>query len=395
MQSLPWSAHMAKTIRGLCVPALAYCIPAGVDTPKSLEDWMEVPLKDRLPGVFELAAQASVLAVAAQALQDPRVAQNVASIHTARLGALKEFLTQLPPSAYDLPISERIIQLRKQPPDFMSPVRQQELMDGTARLIATQLGPFRQPYPKPVPMVVEEEDLEVYTPPSPDDSESDRASSVESSLGLNPERVPERERKVPKRFEAGPHTGSKKRGKEKASVIVKPTRKGRHKPLPPGGVSRIGSVSERGAIYKRNPYAKRALMPTVSEISALQVAAASSNAAAVAAAVASSTEAGLKASITVLENQVVALQKIIDSEPDRLNGAVAAARLKERSKAGEQSMLSFREGLNAAMRISNNKEVRSEGSSSSACKPPTSAGGGSGVWGRMLQRSPGGSPLSD
>ena len=140
----------------------------------------------------------------------------------------------------------------------------------------------------------------------------------------------------------------------------------RIKQLPSGVVSRIGSIDPRTGIkYSREMYAPQ--MAGNSIRSAVDTAAAVSSA--VALSEARHTLELLKAAHV---SELRALQILLDVANDQLKDAtmlkdkaVAAAKLKERSICAEKVKIATYDGMNAAVRLMNKKEVRSSSSGAS------------------------------
>ena len=363
-KGMPWCVHLAPTLKGLTVQ-MGYSIAGvGVTDLSSLQIFIDGPLEDRIDQLFELAADAVEVEVAAQATQDQRAAQTVRVRFMAKLKSMREKYDGMKLSNYDEPLESRILTLADDAQHMvLSPLRK-SLEDGSAVLIRTTLhqrtadAVVEAQMVEPValsehvePMAEEEDDAHIV---SEREEEEEVVPPQDVVVQLPPVRVRTQTVRSPP-VKASPIKKKKPMLAMKAAKKVPFTANMKQPPAQSASSSgsRIGQFNPRsGVIYTREPYATKYTAPA----SALKVAASGmSDEAALAMAekysVLKVENATLKERVTSLEGQLIAKDILMVK-------SVQSAKLRERQAVSHELRASYQEGLNDAVRLMSKKEIK-------------------------------------
>jgi len=361
---IPWSVTLVPALKGLTAKLGYSFVTVGVSDLKTLTAFIATTLGDRVPELFKQAVVRLAAEVADQAIQDARAAQLVSVQYGAKLTAMQESFESVDLSMYDAPIESRIFSLSDaamiDAPDMLSPLRRQAMVDGSAILVRSALFP-RYPAPRAKPkepeVVVElepvqeelvdaEENGETLMSEYEDEDDEDPPSEHLDRL----EELP-RLRRIPKpklaRIESSIAKGVKKK------AISKAARAPRVKQLPDGQTSRLGQPDGRGGVYSREKYAASSAISGMQKGAGL-AAAEQANTAAIATAARISA---LMIEVATLKEQGVAKDAQLAAAATHEISAVQQARLEERNATATMVQSSFQQGLNAAVRLMQQKEI--------------------------------------
>lgn len=374
---LPWSATLPPTLKGLTLLRGYVFNEIGVKDMKCLESFMKGALHKRVPLLFENAGKLLEASVSAFAAQDPRLAQQTRARLVARMGALKANLDLcIARGSYDQPLESRIFCLTDNGTDnLISPIRLAKVRGGTADLMPTSLI---QRYRNSEAELEELEELaelaggglgESMQGVEENEQDGEFDELLDEAFGAEPRKARERKQAVP--FEAAPDAARPKKRPASASVEARPPKK-----IPSdGNISRIASFNPRTKQpYVRDSYNIKAAGHAI---------AAGVNASVAAAVELSEARNKLKLQEVEHHNALATLQGQLDvanaslQDADvKLFKAVAAAKLKERSRSAIREKAATYDGMNAAVRLMKQKEIRTSSSaagsgSGSIRKPPS------------------------
>ena len=339
-----------------------------------MSTFVETKLCSRIHKLFLNAAVQLEAAVAALAEQDVRAAQQTRVRYMARMATLQSRLDiVVSKGAYDEPFESRIFCITSSMPmdDMISPLRLQLMHDGKAKLIVTSLANRYIPEAE----VVDVEEVEEVEGGEEGGEEGGGGVEEEEEEGEGEEEeeaevaAPKRQRRKALQFEAAVDSV---RCKSKAVVDAKPgvKRAPRKKPVPAGCVSRLDKIDPRtGDLYKREAYNMAgAAIRKPETVTASAVASAM---------LISEARHELELKLQARESEIGSLNLQLQAAKEelkcfgvKLDKAVAAAKLKERSKVAEAVKMATYDGMNAAIRLMNKKEVKSSSDTSSAHKLP-------------------------